>query len=340
MTTETIAVNGLTLCHKHSDGFVRSTLPDVCLTPPNPVPVPYTNVAFARDLDGGTTTVFSHGGAMNGLKGSRFAKSTGDQPGSAGGVKSGTHLHEATWLSWSPNVFMEGRPVTRLTDKMLLNKGNTLSAGGYYTGPVQGADRAVMDRLCFHACTCKQAGTARQTCVERAIMADPTNIRDADNGLWPELTFGPGGGFGRTADGMPSRRRGLSGNRLDVTLLVDGAPVAVYEMKFKGDRFREGQFDRYSDQANDLGARFRTIDVEENCVCTDDDGEKQPVTVPKEAAKPEEQSFVQKHPYWAVAGGAAAVVAAGAATFYVGGAGAAAALAALGLGGGAVAVTQ
>lgn len=47
---ETIRINGITLCHKNSNGYVRSTLPDVCLTPPKPLPVPYTNTSFARDL--------------------------------------------------------------------------------------------------------------------------------------------------------------------------------------------------------------------------------------------------------------------------------------------------
>jgi Domain of unknown function (DUF4150) len=137
---ETVGINGLTLCHKHSDGWVRSTLPDVCKAPA--VPVPFVNVAFAKDLAKGAKTVFSHGGAMNGIKGSEFSKSIGDEPGVGGGVKSGVNLHRATFLSWSPNVFMEGRPVTRLTDRMLLNKGNTISAGGYFAGPVNKADNA------------------------------------------------------------------------------------------------------------------------------------------------------------------------------------------------------
>lgn len=324
---ETVSINGLTLCHKHSDGWVRSTLPDVCKSPDKPVP--YTNTAYARDLDKGTTTVFSHGGAMNGIKGSEFYRSFGDEPGTGGGVKSGVQLDRATWLSWSPNVFMEGRNVTRLTDRMLLNKGNTISAGGYYTGEVQGPDRKIMDQLCNYACGCKQAGMARQSCVERAIMSDPTNFRDANNGLWPELTYGPDNTFGRTKEGMPSRRRGLPVNRLDVTQLVGGKPEAIFEMKFEGDRDRNGQFLRYAALAKEIGARFRDLDVEEDCTCTDDDGEKQRVTVP--AAKPSqanersEGNFFERHPYWTAAG----VVGAAAATWYVGGAGGAALLSVL-----------
>ncbi len=107
-------------------------LPDVCKAPT--VPVPFVNIAFAKDLAKGTKTVFSHGGAMNGIKGSEFSTSIGDEPGAGGGVISGVNLHRATFLSWSPDVFMEGKPVTRLTDRMLLNKGNTISAGGIIRG--------------------------------------------------------------------------------------------------------------------------------------------------------------------------------------------------------------
>ncbi|MCM2450411.1 DUF4150 domain-containing protein [Agrobacterium vitis] len=42
--------------------------------------MPYTNPAYARDLAKGTTTVFSHGDAMNGIKGSEFYRSFGDEP--------------------------------------------------------------------------------------------------------------------------------------------------------------------------------------------------------------------------------------------------------------------
>src|SRR5690606_32644171 len=87
MTTETVRINGLTLCHKHATGFVRSTLPDVCKAPS--APVPFVNIALARDLAKGTQTVKSHNGAMCGIKGSEFSVSYGDEPGVGGGVKSG-----------------------------------------------------------------------------------------------------------------------------------------------------------------------------------------------------------------------------------------------------------
>ena len=149
---ETVRINALALCHKNSDGWTRSTAPDVCLSPVDPVP--YTNIAYSRDLEDGTTTVFSNGHAMNGIKGSRFFPSYGDEPGTGGGVISGVNQHEATWLSWSPDVFMEGRAVTRLTDKMFMNRRNTVSIGGYYTKNPK--DR-LMNELCDVACDCRDA---------------------------------------------------------------------------------------------------------------------------------------------------------------------------------------
>ena len=134
----TITVNGLTLCHKgDSAGFASATLPDVCWTPaPVPsgqVPIPYPNMAFARDLAKGTTTVLADGGNMIANFGSEFSRSTGDEPGVRGGIVSGTYMKEATWITFSFNVFMQRKGACRLTDMMLMNHGNTVSMGGYYT---------------------------------------------------------------------------------------------------------------------------------------------------------------------------------------------------------------
>ncbi|NLS00075.1 DUF4150 domain-containing protein [Rhizobium sp. P38BS-XIX] len=149
---DTIGINGLALCHKNSTGMTRSTLPDICRSPQPPVP--YTNIAFARDLAKGTKTVFSHGGVMNGIKGSEFHVSYGDEPGVGRGVKSNTVQAEATWLTWSPNVFMEGQPVTRHTDKMLMNHGNTISAGGFQSRPIRSPENAKETAICEIACWC------------------------------------------------------------------------------------------------------------------------------------------------------------------------------------------
>jgi hypothetical protein len=135
-----IKVNGTSnsLAHKGNGGITQSTLPDVCKTPTpaGPTPLPYpVIVSLARDLASGTTTVKADGGNSIAIKGSEFSRCTGDEPGTAGGVKSGTHMKEATWISYSFDVKIEGRNACRLTDKMLMNHGNTACLAGHLIKP-------------------------------------------------------------------------------------------------------------------------------------------------------------------------------------------------------------
>ncbi|MGO8902367.1 MAG: DUF4150 domain-containing protein [Isosphaeraceae bacterium] len=131
----TVKVNGtsLSLVHKGSNGVSTATVPDVCKTPAPPgppVPIPYPNVSMSSDLIQGTTTVTADGGNMIAVKGSQFMKSTGDEAGVAGGVKSSTFIKESTWILYSFDVKMDGNNACRLTDKKFHNHENTVNAGG------------------------------------------------------------------------------------------------------------------------------------------------------------------------------------------------------------------
>ena len=128
----TININNLTLIHKDSGGVAKATLPDICMTPApgGPVPRKYSNTAYSKDIAEGTVTITADGGNMCANRGSQFSKSYGDEPGTLGGIISGTNMAEATWLTWSPDVLLEGRNACRLTDKMLMNHGNTICAAG------------------------------------------------------------------------------------------------------------------------------------------------------------------------------------------------------------------
>jgi hypothetical protein len=128
--TITININNLTLCHKGSDGISHNTLPDVCKTPDKGIPKPYENEAYSKDLVKGTTTCFADGGNMIANLGSEFAVSVFDEPGTMGGVVSGTNMAEADWISHSFDVFFEGKPACRLTDKMFHNHRNTVNQSG------------------------------------------------------------------------------------------------------------------------------------------------------------------------------------------------------------------
>jgi len=92
----TIHVNGKSnsLVHKGSTGIAKSTIPDVCKTPSpgGPVPIPYpVIVSMSSDLKKGTKKVKVDGGNSAAVKGSELSRCSGDEAGTAGGVKSSTN---------------------------------------------------------------------------------------------------------------------------------------------------------------------------------------------------------------------------------------------------------
>jgi len=130
----TVKVNGTCngLVHKGGGWSSPATFPDVCKTPSpgGPVPLPYPNVSQANTLTGGTTTVKVDGGNMAAIKGSKFSMSTGDEPGTAGGVKSSTFKQASTWITYSFDVKLDGKNACRFTDKKFQNNENTVDAMG------------------------------------------------------------------------------------------------------------------------------------------------------------------------------------------------------------------
>ena len=120
-------------------GIAKSTLPDVCKTPSpgGPVPVPYPIIiSMTSDLTGGTTTVKVDGGNMAAVKGSKLSRCSGDEPGTAGGLKSSTNMKEAAWILYSFDVKLDGKNACRLTDKLQMNHGNTACLAGLVQLPV------------------------------------------------------------------------------------------------------------------------------------------------------------------------------------------------------------
>ena len=137
----TIHVNGKSnsLTHKGSMGITKSTLPDVCKTPSpgGPIPIPYpVIVSLSSDLKKGSKKVKVDGGNSAAIKGSEFSRCSGDEPGTAGGVKSSTNMKEATWILYSFDVKIEGKNACRLSDKMMMNHGNTACLAGIQQFPV------------------------------------------------------------------------------------------------------------------------------------------------------------------------------------------------------------
>src|SRR4051794_29865097 len=103
-----VLVNSLGVTHKGSIGISMATIPDVCKTPSpaGPVPIPYPNIADHSTLDKGTKTVTIKGN-MVAIKGSEYSMSSGDEPGTAGGVTSSTFKKETEWITYSFDVKMD-----------------------------------------------------------------------------------------------------------------------------------------------------------------------------------------------------------------------------------------
>ncbi|MDY0743288.1 DUF4150 domain-containing protein [Paucibacter sp. R3-3] len=139
-----VKVNGTSfgLVHKGSMHLAKSTAPDVCKTPSpgGPIPIPYpVIISLASDLANGTTTVKADGGNMIAVKDCEYARCSGDEAGSAGGVVSSTFMKEAKFILYSFDVKMDGKNACRLGDKMTMNHQNTFCMMGTTPTSVQAA---------------------------------------------------------------------------------------------------------------------------------------------------------------------------------------------------------
>jgi hypothetical protein len=179
----TVKVNGTdnTLVHKGSTGMAKCTAPDVCKTPSpgGPVPVPYpVIISMSSDLENGTTTVKADGGNMCAIKGSDFSRCSGDEPGTAGGVKSNVNMKEATWILYSFDVKMDGANACRKSDKMMMNHENTVCMAGedQMTESLKElkdimckCDKDVNEKADKSKETCPSLGAAKHKCCDDAI---------------------------------------------------------------------------------------------------------------------------------------------------------------------------
>lgn len=73
---------------------------------------------------------------------SKVSKVTGDEPGTAGGVKSGTNRSVVETIEHSSSVNINGKPVVRHGDRCNMNSGNTqgkiIHQGAPSSGPGSG----------------------------------------------------------------------------------------------------------------------------------------------------------------------------------------------------------
>lgn len=122
----TVFANCRGIDHKGANGM-SIVFPDVCKTPTpgGPVPIPYPNIGQSAQVVGGPTSV-TIDGQMPMVKGVKYAMTSGDEPGTAGGVASGTFKGEAEYLLYSFDVKLEGKNACRLGDALFHNKKNIM----------------------------------------------------------------------------------------------------------------------------------------------------------------------------------------------------------------------
>lgn len=120
----TVYANGDEIACKAGGGKVIASFPDVCLTPPpppaGPIPVPYPNTSFSKDMKNGSKTVMI-GGEEVMLKDESFYKTSplGNEAatnGQGAGVVTHVITGKTYFISWSMDVKFEGHNVDRHTD--------------------------------------------------------------------------------------------------------------------------------------------------------------------------------------------------------------------------------
>ncbi|MGH9195550.1 MAG: DUF4150 domain-containing protein [Acidimicrobiia bacterium] len=123
---QTTFVNFLGVAHKGSGGM-STVFPDVCKTPaaPSPLPIPYPNIGMASDTSQGPTSVTTDG-QMPMVKGAQYARSSGDEPGTLGGIISSVNMSVCEFLMYSFDVKFEGKNVCRMGDPLWHNKKNIM----------------------------------------------------------------------------------------------------------------------------------------------------------------------------------------------------------------------
>jgi hypothetical protein len=102
--------------------------PDVLNTPnpvapPPDIPIPYPNIAQLADAQDASEDVKA-GGKEVIREDSSIDSSSGGEPGSNGGVVSGTHLKACTFTSSSGTVKANGKGIVRQGDSTDQNDGN------------------------------------------------------------------------------------------------------------------------------------------------------------------------------------------------------------------------
>src|SRR6267142_1927326 len=131
-----VYANGDEIACKAGDGKVIAAAPDVCLSPPSPpagpVPVPYADTSYSKDMQNGSTTVKIKGKEVM-LKDQSFYKTSplGNEAATRGlGASVVTHVitGKTYFIMWSMDVKIEGQNVDRHDDLTTSNHASPMGA--------------------------------------------------------------------------------------------------------------------------------------------------------------------------------------------------------------------
>src|SRR5688572_23537364 len=120
-------------------GGTCSAFPDVCLvpSPAGPaIPTPFVDVGDCTQADGAIESVRIGSGLVV-VEGTRIPKSTGNGPGTAGGVVSGVNRGEVVFREGSAKVRAKGKRVAFLTSRTAHNGANANAPMGAVQTPSQ-----------------------------------------------------------------------------------------------------------------------------------------------------------------------------------------------------------
>lgn len=130
-----VYANGDEIACKAGDGKVIAAFPDVCLTPPpppaGPLPVPYPDTSFSKDMKEGSKTVQIKGEEVM-LKDASYYKTSplGDEAatnGQGAGVVTHVITGKTYFVAWSMDVQFEGQNVDRHTDLTTSNHASPMA---------------------------------------------------------------------------------------------------------------------------------------------------------------------------------------------------------------------
>lgn len=136
-----VFANGNEIACKSGDGKVIAAFPDVCLSPPSPpagpIPVPYPDTSFSKDMKNGSKTVKIDGKEVM-LKDKSFYKTSplGNEAATkslGAGVVSHVITGKTYFVAWSMDVKFEGKNVDRHIDLTTSNHASPMGDTGTVT---------------------------------------------------------------------------------------------------------------------------------------------------------------------------------------------------------------